>query len=108
MRRLLWLWMMAWVGVSFASMGQSVPSEAVIYYNDACHDCMSYLDRELVPVLTELGIVDIVKKDYISERANRTELVERSTELNVPATLQGHLTVFLGDKVILQGHVPMA
>ncbi|MBI3661169.1 hypothetical protein HY230_11960 [Candidatus Acetothermia bacterium] len=108
MSRLLSLWMIAWVGVSFVGMGQSVPNEAVIYYNDACHDCMLYLDRELVPVLTELGIASIVKKDYISERRNRTELVERSTKLNVPAKLQGHLTVFLGDKVVLQGHVPMA
>ncbi len=80
---------------------------AVIYYNEACHDCVLYLDHELIPLLTELGITDIVKKDYISERQNRSELLERSIRLQIPPQLQGHLTVFLGDKIILQGHVPV-
>ena len=85
--------------------GEGVRS-ATIYYNEACHDCAIYLDRELIPLLQELGIRQITKKDYISERKNRTELLERSTQLHVPPKLQGHLTVFLDDKIILQGHVP--
>ncbi len=80
---------------------------AVIYYNEACHDCTVYLDHELVPLLKELGIAQIQKKDYISERRHRAELLERSMELKVPAKLQGHLTVFLGERIILQGHVPL-
>ena len=68
---------------------------------------MLYLDHELIPLLRELGIAEIVKKDYISERANRAELLERSMRLQVPAKLQGHLTVFLDEKIILQGHVPV-
>jgi cytochrome c-type biogenesis protein len=78
---------------------------ATIYYNEACHDCTIYLDHELIPLLQELGIRQITKKDYISERKNRTELLERSMQLQVPPKLQGHLTVFLDDKIILQGHV---
>jgi cytochrome c-type biogenesis protein len=80
---------------------------ATIYYNEACHDCTIYLDHELIPLLQELGIRQITKKDYISERKNRTELLERSMQLQVPPKLQGHLTVFLDDKIILQGHVPL-
>jgi cytochrome c biogenesis protein CcdA len=80
---------------------------AVIYYNEACHDCVVYLDHELIPLLKELGFADITKRDYISERKNRSELLERSTQLQVPAQLQGHLTVFLGEKIILQGHAPL-
>ncbi len=75
---------------------------ATIYYNEACHDCVVYLDHELIPLLKELGGMDIVKKDYISERKNRSELLERSTRLQIPAQLQGHLTVFLDDTIILQ------
>ncbi len=78
-----------------------------IYYNEACHDCVLYLDHELIPTLKELGITGIVKKDYISERKNRAELVERSMQLEIPPKLQGHLSVFLDDRVILQGHVPL-
>lgn len=78
-----------------------------IYYNEACHDCVLYLDHELIPLLRELGITEIAKKDYISERANRTELLERSMQLQIPPKLQGHLTVFLNDTIILQGHVPL-
>ncbi|MCL6642397.1 MAG: DUF1573 domain-containing protein [Candidatus Bipolaricaulota bacterium] len=91
----------------FKGEGQGGEGLAVIYYNEACHDCTVYLDRELIPLLKELGIAQIVKKDYISERRNRAELLERSTQLKVPAKLQGHLTVFLGEKIILQGHVPL-
>ncbi len=80
---------------------------ATIYYNEACHDCVLYLDHELIPTLKELGITGIVKKDYISERKHRAELVERSMQLEIPPKLQGHLTVFLDDRVILQGHVPL-
>lgn len=80
---------------------------AAIYYNEACHDCVVYLDHELIPLLQELGVTDIVKKDYISERKNRSELLERSRRLQIPAQLQGHLTVFLDDKIVLQGHIPL-
>jgi len=80
--------------------------EAVIYYNEACHDCVEYINHELIPLLQELGFQKIIKKDFINERANRAELNERSSKLNIPPKLQGHLTVFIDNKVILEGHVP--
>ncbi len=78
----------------------------VVYFNGSCHDCLPYLNQELEPLLRSLGIRDIARRDYIQERANRRELVERSTALGIPPRLQGHMTVFIGDRIALQGHVP--
>lgn len=77
-----------------------------IYFNGSCHDCVPYLNQELVPLLRTLGVGEITRRDYILERRYRSELVERSTALGIPPQLQGHLTVFVGDRIILQGHVP--
>jgi len=77
-----------------------------VYFNGSCHDCVPYLDQELVPLLRSLGVGEIVRRDYILERRNRSELVERSTALGIPPQLQGHMTTFVGDRIVLQGHVP--
>ena len=79
--------------------------KAVIYYNRACHDCTTYIEEKIEPLLKEYGI-EIEKKDYINERNNRIELNELSEGLGVPVQLQGHFTVFIDNKIILQGHVP--
>jgi len=78
----------------------------VIYYNRACADCLHYMEETVVPLLREKGYTEIVYKDYINEPAYRAELVDRSQALGVPPELQSHLTVFIGDRIILQGHVP--
>lgn len=78
----------------------------VVYYNRACADCLEYVRRTVVPLLREAGYPDPAYKDYINEPANRTELLERSDALGVPPDLQSHLTVFVGDRIILEGHVP--
>jgi len=77
-----------------------------IYFNGSCHDCVPYLDHELVPLLRGLGVGEMARRDYILERRWRAELVERSTALGIPSQLQGHMTIFIGDRIILQGHVP--
>lgn len=77
-----------------------------IYFNGSCHDCVPYLDHELVPLLKSLGVGEIVRRDYILERRYRRELVERSEALGIPPQLQGHMTIFIGDRIVLQGHVP--
>ena len=109
MKRLLYILMMTAIAViSSSALGQTtMPREAVIYYNNACHDCAQYLEHELIPLLQRLGIAKIVKKDYINERSFRAELIDRSKKLEIPDKLQGHLTVFLDEKIILQGHVPL-
>jgi len=80
--------------------------QATIYYNEACADCARYIDERLIPLLKELGVEEIIKKDFINDRSVRKELINRSSLLQIPPELQGHFTVFIDDKIILQGHVP--
>jgi len=82
------------------------PAPVVVYYNQACADCLQYIEETVVPLLREAGYLGPVYKDYINEPANRAELLARSDELGVPQDLQSHLAVFVGDRIILEGHVP--
>jgi cytochrome c biogenesis protein CcdA len=84
----------------------SEPVSVTIYYNRACADCLHYIDQEIVPLLNRAGYTDLAYKDYINEPANRAELLERSDELGVPPSLQSHLTTFVGDRLVLEGHIP--
>jgi hypothetical protein len=77
-----------------------------IYYNRACADCLTYVQGSVVPLLQQAGYTDLAYKDYINEPANRVELLDRSDSLGVPASLQSHLTVLVGDRLILEGHIP--
>jgi cytochrome c biogenesis protein CcdA len=91
---------------SFAQEKDQKYQTAVIYYNEACTMCAMYIKQELIPTLEELGIQNIVKKDYVNEKQNRIELNELNKEHNIPPDLQGHFMVFIDNKVILGGHVP--
>jgi len=78
-----------------------------IYYNQACMDCVAYTHETIEPLLRGAGYTDLTYKDYINEPDNRTALLARDQELGVPSDLQSHLTVFIGDRLILQGHIPV-
>lgn len=80
--------------------------EAVIYYSEACRGCSGYIDGTLTPLLRRLGVHEITKKDYVNEPANRRELLELKRGLGVPAQMQGHITTFVNESIILEGHVP--
>lgn len=84
----------------------AAPSEAIIFYNEVCSDCAVYINEQLIPLLKELGVQKIVRKDFINDRRIRQELNELSQRLGVPPKLQGHFTIFIDERVILQGHVP--
>ncbi len=84
----------------------SSPESVTVYYNRACADCLHYIEETVVPLLREAGYTALVYKDYINEPKNRTELLDRSDALGVPPDLQSHLTVFVGDRFILEGHIP--
>ena len=77
-----------------------------VYYNRACADCLHYVDETVVPLLRDTGYGEPVYKDYINDPQNRAELLELSDELYVPPGLQSHLTVFVGERIILEGHIP--
>jgi len=107
-KRLLFLivllgWGFGWIDVSGTVQR---PTQATIYYNEACQACTEYIRSEAIPVLSRLGIQTIVQKDFINDPANRKELVNRSTQMGIPPKLQGHMTLFLDDRIVLEGHVP--
>ena len=90
---------------SSASASPSPPS-VTVFYNSPCRDCVKYVQETLLPVLAEFGITEIKQLDFVNERANRAELNRRSRELGVPVELQAHLAAFIGDEIVLEGHVP--
>lgn len=85
--------------------GATLPG-TTIYYNEACAECAHYINERLIPLLRDLGVTEVTKKDYINDQSVRQELVDRSNRLGIPPELQGHFTVFLGERIILEGHVP--
>ena len=89
-----------------ATTRASAPDTVVVYYNRACADCLLYINRTVVPLLQQAGYTDLDYKDYVNEPANRTALIERSDALGVPPNLQSHLTVFVGERLVLEGHIP--
>jgi len=84
----------------------SASDTVTVYYNRACADCLHYIEETVVPLLRDAGYTGLVYKDYINEPDNRAELLARSDALGMPPDLQSHLTVFVGDWLILQGHIP--
>lgn len=82
--------------------------QAVIYYNQACDECVAYIEGELNDLLSSNDIT-IVKKDYINQRENRAELNNLNDLLGVPLELQSHLATFVDDgRIVLQGEPPRA
>ena len=79
---------------------------AAIYYNDACADCLEYIADTLVPALADHGVYEAALFDYLKERENRVELNRRNQSWGIPFELQSHLMTFVGEQVVLAGHVP--
>jgi len=95
---------------STASRGEASilgKGKATIYYNEACHGCKGYIDDSLIPLLKDSNIQEIIKKDYLNEPASRRELFETKQALGVPLDMQGHITTFVNETIILEGHVPL-
>ncbi|MCL7453514.1 MAG: hypothetical protein M8467_10755 [Anaerolineae bacterium] len=83
------------------------PAEPVtIYYNRACADCLHYIDDTIVPLLRQAGFAPPAYLDYVNEPANRAGLLQHSEGLGVPSSFQSHLVVFIGERLILEGHIP--
>jgi len=81
---------------------------AVIYYNEACDECVAYVEGDLSNVLARFK-VELIKKDYINQRENRQELNALNERLQIPLELQSHLVTFIDDeRIILQGEPPGA
>ncbi|MEK6916299.1 MAG: cytochrome c biogenesis protein CcdA [Nanoarchaeota archaeon] len=108
MRKLIYLFLFLIMVSSISAYDFTIADydTATIYHNSACGSCTHYLEMDLVPLLKNLGIKNIVMKDYVNDQDNREELIQRSDDLGVPPKLQGHFSIIIDDKIILQGHVP--
>lgn len=83
-------------------------NSAVIYYNEACGDCGIYVKQHLPPILKSYGYTDITLHDYINDKPSRVEMNKRldSVSSDFPYELESHIMTFVGNKVILAGHIP--
>lgn len=86
------------------SYGQEQKS-AVIFFNEACKDC-GELVKDKYPTLFEEYGYNLDLKDYINERENRKILSEYNEVWSVPFELQSHIEAFIGDNLLIGGHVP--
>lgn len=78
---------------------------AVIYYNIACDGCSDYISS-VEKILNQHNILNVVKKDYINEKSYRKELNNYKERIGAPPRLQGHITIIIDDRIILEGHIP--
>lgn len=79
--------------------------EVVVFFNEACQDC-GELVHDVYPSLFDKYGFSLVKRDYINERENRKILTEYNEKWGVPFELQSHIEAFVGDKLLVGGHVP--
>ena len=107
-RRVLTVLILLFLGLALyiVNVQAAPPLPVTVYYNRACADCLHYIEEMVVPLLRGAGHAELVYKDYINEPENRAELLGRSSTLGVPPDLQSHLTVFVGERLILEGHIP--
>lgn len=80
--------------------------QAVIYYNEACDECLQYVKGELLGLLAE-NEIQVTTKDYINQPENRRELNDLNDRLGVPLDLQSHLATYIDEgQIILMGEPP--
>ena len=94
------------LGLRATAVRAAALDTVTVYYNSACGDCMVYTEETVVPLLQAAGYGDLIYRDYINNAENRNELLARSDALGVPVDLQSHLTIFVGERIVLEGHIP--
>ena len=79
--------------------------QAIVFFNEACQDC-GELVKEFYPQFFAGYGHELVQRDYINERENRQILNRLNEEWGIPFELQSHIETFVGDKLMIGGHVP--
>ena len=79
--------------------------QAIVFFNEACQDCGELVNDKYPEFFAEYGY-EVSKKDYINERENRSLLNEYNKEWGVPFELQSHIEAFVGENLLIGGHVP--
>jgi len=103
----LWLFLLLFPSVGLAHENdQAGAHQAVIFYNEACGGCTVYLNEVLGPTLKEIGLTELIWKDYVNEKLNRSAYNDWSEQWGIPFDLRSHIMTFVDDKVVLAGHIP--
>ncbi len=76
-----------------------------VFFNEACGGC-AHLVKEDYPELFKKFGYSIELLDYVNERENRKTLNRFNQKWEVPFELQSHIEAFVGDRLLLGGHVP--
>lgn len=82
--------------------------EALVYYNEACGMCATYVKTGLPEILKKQGVQNFVMNDYINEKTAREKMNElmSGAHYDVPLALRSHIMTFVGEKYVLAGHIP--
>ncbi|MBI4173622.1 MAG: hypothetical protein HY519_02775 [Candidatus Aenigmarchaeota archaeon] len=81
--------------------------KVTIYRNEACGHCDMYL-MELKYWLDGKGITDIEEKLMINNPEVRREISGLNQRLAIPFEMQGHMIVLIGERLVLEGHLPVS
>jgi cytochrome c biogenesis protein CcdA len=92
-------------GAHVAHAQASKPPTVTIFFNEACEDC-GELVKETYPILYGEYGYELELRDYINERSNRALLTQENEKWGVPFELQSHIEAFVGDNLLIGGHVP--
>ncbi|MBS3070155.1 hypothetical protein J4220_01470 [Candidatus Micrarchaeota archaeon] len=95
---------LAVLGSSFASAYS--PQSAVIYKNEACGHCSSYISS-LYAALESAGVKQIEIKDFLGDAQARSEVASIQQKFGVPFEMQGHLVTLVDGKYLFEGHFPI-
>ncbi len=85
----------------------TVDKKAVVFFNEACEDCGELVKNFYPEFFAQYGYT-IEMRDYVNERENRKILAEYNEKWGVPFELQSHIEAFVGDKLLIGGHVPVS
>jgi len=99
---------MLFAPVTSIASAQNTERQAIVYYNEACDECVVYVEGELADIMVA-NKINLIKKDYINQRENRTELNDLNDQLGIPLDLQSHIATYIDDgRIVLQGEPPRA
>lgn len=84
---------------------EPTPQTVTVYFNEACEDCGELVQKMYPMLFAEYGYT-LELHDYINERSNRALLTQANDAWGVPFGLQSHIEAFVGDRLLIGGHVP--
>ncbi len=103
---------MVWLAVPATTHAHGTTDQAAVsatvYFNEACGGCTEYLRDTLAPALERHGVGDVVWRDYVNETENRAAYTAQAEEWGVPFELRSHIMAYVGDDLVLAGHIPVA